>query len=157
MSDSRDSNNKGSKKGIGAGPSNSGGAPPKDLRKLFERQFKKARQAKSHLLPASDVLQILLRNSKSELSDGFTRFKLEQQWESVVGPAIAKETAPCAFERGTLHVWVRSSSWMQQLWFFQDAIRDKTNAFLGREWAKQIRFTLSRRASVEVEKEAGAE
>ena len=109
---------------------------------------KRRRDASSHLLPASDVLQILLRNSKSDLSDGFTRWKLEQQWDTVVGQAIARDTAPCAFERGTLHVWVRSSVWMQQLWFFQDMIRDKVNAHLGRQWAKQIRFTLNRRAAV---------
>ena len=112
---------------------------------------KRKRAAKSHPLAASDVLQTLLRNSKSELSDGFTRWKLEQQWDAVVGPVISKDTAPCAFERGVLHVWVRHSAYMQQLWYFQDMIRDKVNAHLDRQWAKQIRFTLSRRAAADEE------
>ena len=89
----------------------------------------------------------MLRNSKSDLSDGFTRWKLEQQWAAIVGPAIAQETCPCAFERGTLHIWVRSSAWMQQLWFFQDMIRDKVNGHLGVQWTRKVSFTLSRRAS----------
>lgn len=110
---------------------------------------KRNRDAKSHLLPAEEVLQTLLRNSKSDLSDGFIRWKLERQWEAVVGAAIAKETVPCAFERGTLHIWVRSSAWMQQLRFFQDLIREKVNTHLGRQWAKKIAFTLSRRAAQE--------
>lgn len=111
--------------------------------------MRKNRDAKSHLLPAEQVLQTLLANSKSDLSDGFTRWKLERQWEAVVGAAIAKETAPAAYERGTLHIWVRSSSWMQQLWFFQETIREKVNAHLGREWARKVNFTLNRRSSRE--------
>ena len=96
---------------------------------------------------ASDVLQGLLQNSKSQLSDGFLRWRLEQEWREVVGNTIAEQTLPVAFEKGTLHIWVKHSAWMQQLWFFQDAIKDKVNAHLGRGWVKQVRFTLSRRAA----------
>ena len=101
----------------------------------------------AHLTAAADVLQALLQNSKSQLSDGFLRWRLEQQWPEVVGKTISEQTLPVAFERGTLHIWVRHSAWMQQLWFFQEAIKEKVNTHLGREWVKQIRFTLSRRAA----------
>jgi hypothetical protein len=102
---------------------------------------------KSHLINASDVLQGLLQNSKSALGDGFLRWRLEQEWPKVVGETIAKQTLPCAYERGTLHIWVRHPAWMQQLWFFKDVIRDKVNAHVQRTWADQIRFTLNLRAA----------
>lgn len=101
----------------------------------------------SQLNAAADVLQNLLQNSKSQLGDGFLRWRLEQQWSQVVGSTIAEQTLPAAFERGILHIWVRHSAWMQQLWFFQEAIKDKVNAHLGRPWVREVRFTLSRRAA----------
>jgi predicted nucleic acid-binding Zn ribbon protein len=96
---------------------------------------------------AADVLQGLLQNSKSQLSDGFLRWRLEKQWPRVVGATIGEQTLPVAFERGTLYIWVRHSAWMQQLWFFQEAIKEKVNGHLGRQWVGQVRFTLSRRAA----------
>ena len=108
----------------------------------------KARVQKSaHLTAASDVLQGLLENSKSQLSDGFLRWRLEQKWPEIVGKTIADQTLPVAFERGTLHIWVRHSTWMQQLWYFQDPIKEKVNAHLAKEWVKRVTFTLSRRAA----------
>jgi predicted nucleic acid-binding Zn ribbon protein len=104
-------------------------------------------RASAQLTTAADVLQALLQNSKSQLSDGFLRWRLEQQWVEVVGSTIGDQTCPAAFDRGTLYIWVRHSAWMQQLWFFQEPIREKVNNHLGREWVKQVRFTLSRRAA----------
>jgi predicted nucleic acid-binding Zn ribbon protein len=105
----------------------------------------------AHLTGAADVLQGLLQNSKSQLADGFMRWRLEQQWAEVVGDSIAQQTLPVAFERGTLFIWVRHSTWMQQLWYFQDLIKDKVNAYFqrqpGAEWCRQVKFTLSRRAA----------
>ena len=111
--------------------------------------FKKFKNVKrnAQLTQAADVLQGLLQNSKSQLSDGFLRWRLEQQWEEVVGKTLAEQTLPVAFERGTLFLWVRHPAWMQQLWFFQEPIKEKVNLFLGRPWARQVRFTLSRRAA----------
>ena len=108
----------------------------------------KARVQKSaHLTAAADVLQGLLQNSKSQLSDGFIRWRLEQKWPEIVGKTISDQTLPVAFERGTLHIWVRHSTWMQQLWYFQEPIKEKVNAHLAKEWVKRVTFTLSRRAA----------
>jgi predicted nucleic acid-binding Zn ribbon protein len=109
----------------------------------FPRKSKRAAQ----LTGAADVLQGLLQNSKSELSDGFLRWRLEQEWMSIVGGAIGEQTAPAAFEKGVLHIWVRHSTWMQQLWYFQADIKAKVNDHVGRAWVKQVKFTLSRRAA----------
>ena len=109
----------------------------------------------SQLTQVADVLQGLLQNSKSELSDGFTRFRLEQEWTEVVGPTIGSQTLPCAFEKGTLFIYVKHPAWAQELRFFQDSIREKVNTHLNREWAKYIRFTLSRRAATTELKNSG--
>jgi predicted nucleic acid-binding Zn ribbon protein len=96
----------------------------------------------------SDVLHSLLQNGKSALSDGFIRWRLEQEWVKIVGEGLAKQTIPCAYDRGVLFIHVQHAAWMQQLWYFQPQILEKVNAHLGREWAKEIRLTQSPRASV---------
>lgn len=108
---------------------------------------KKSPKHEAHLTAASDVLESLLQSTRSNLSDGFVRWRLEQRWAEVVGATIAAQTLPAAFDRGTLFIWVRHSTWMQQLWYFQDSIRQKVNDHLGREWCSQVKFTLSRRAA----------
>ncbi len=109
------------------------------------KKFRKPRIAQ--LTQAADVLQGLLQNSKSDLSDGFVRWRLEHQWAEIVGPTIGEQTVPCAFERGILYLWVKHPVWIQQLSFFQNEIRTKVNTHVGHDWAKQIKFTLSRRAA----------
>lgn len=103
---------------------------------------------RGHLTSGADVLQALLTNGKSQLGDGFLRWRLEQEWPAVVGETIAAQTQPCALERGVLFVWVRHSAWMQQLWFFRDMIRSKVNAHLRAEHVREVKLTLNRRAAV---------
>jgi predicted nucleic acid-binding Zn ribbon protein len=112
-----------------------------------ERDPKKFRKRNAQLTGASDVLQALLQNSKSQLSDGFRRWRLELDWPEVVGKSISEQTLPVAFEHGILYIWVKHSAWMQQMWFFQENIKDKVNGHVGTNWVKQVRFTLNRRAA----------
>ncbi len=105
----------------------------------------------SQLNAAGDVLQGLLQNSKSQLADGFIRWRLETNWKDVVGATIAEQTLPVAYERGRLSIWVRHPTWMQQLWYFQEAIKEKVNGHVGRNWAIEIKFTLNRRAATTAE------
>jgi predicted nucleic acid-binding Zn ribbon protein len=123
--------------------------PPK------KRPFEKPKKRESELLNAADVLQALLQNSKSQLADGFTRWRLEQQWPQIVGATLAEQTLPAGFERGTLFIWVRHPVWMQQLYFFQEPIKEKVNAHLGRAWVAQVRFTLNRRAATTEPRSSG--
>lgn len=109
---------------------------------------KNKRHKRAHLTSGADVLQALLTNGKSQLGDGFLRWRLEQDWASIVGETIAAQTQPCALERGVLFIWVRHSAWIQQLWFFRDMIRGKANDYLRAEHIKDVKFTLNRRAAV---------
>lgn len=62
-----------------------------------------------------------------------------------MGPTVAQNTEPVGLNRGVLYLWVKSSSWMQQLTFMKDPILDTLNKKLGRPMIKNIRFTLDRR------------
>ncbi len=88
-----------------------------------------------------------MQNSKSQLSDGFARWRLEQVWPTLVGETIAAQTMPCSYSNGTLYIWVRHSTWLQQMWFFKEVIKEKVNKHLGYGWVKQVRFTLEQRAA----------
>lgn len=100
---------------------------------------------KSKFSLGSEVLQRLFESGSSPLSEQFMRWKLWARWSEFVGPTIAQNTEPVGLNRGVLYLWVKSSSWMQQLTFMKDPIRDTLNKKLGRPMIKNIRFTLDRR------------
>lgn len=93
----------------------------------------------------SEVLQRLFESGNSPLSEQFMRWKLWARWSEFVGPTVSKNTEPVGFYRGTLYLCVRNSSWMQQLTFMKDHIKNSINEKLGRQFVKNIRFTLDRR------------
>lgn len=94
---------------------------------------------------SSEVLQRLFESGNSPLSEQFVRWKLWARWNEFVGATISQNTEPVGFYRGTLYLWVRSSSWMQQLSFMKDPIQKTINQKLGKDFVKNIRFTLDRR------------
>lgn len=100
---------------------------------------------KSKFSLGSEVLQRLFESGNSPLSEQFMRWKLWARWSEFVGPTIAQNTEPVGLNRGVLYLWVRSSSWMQQLTFMKDPIQDTLNKKLGQHLIKNIRFTLDRR------------
>src|SRR3979411_304399 len=57
---------------------------------------------KTELLSASKVLQTLLANGKSPLSDQFLRWKIWRFWPQIVGETLGAVCEPVGFERGRL-------------------------------------------------------
>lgn len=100
---------------------------------------------KTELSSASRVLQTLLANGKSPLSDQFLRWKVWRRWPEIVGQTLGGVCEPVGFDRGCLYIWVKSSTRMQEIRFFEDTLKKKVNTHVGREWAKSLRFTLDRR------------
>jgi predicted nucleic acid-binding Zn ribbon protein len=100
---------------------------------------------KSKFSLGSEVLQKLFESGNNPLSEQFMRWKLWARWSEFVGPTIAQNTEPVGFHRGTLYLWVRNSSWMQQLTFMRDHIQQTINKKMGKNFVKNIRFTLDRR------------
>lgn len=100
---------------------------------------------KSKFTPGSEVLQRLFEDGKSPLSGPFQRWKLWMKWGEIVGPTIAQYTEPVALQRGVLWLWVKNSTWMQQMTFMKEDIRRTINDKMGNETVKILRFTLDRR------------
>jgi predicted nucleic acid-binding Zn ribbon protein len=95
---------------------------------------------------AAELIHKLLKRDSSPLSQQFLRWKLWNNWEEVVGPSIGKNTAPCGYYKGVLYVWVKSSTWLQEMSFMEHAMKEKVNKFLGEKWCYKIRFTLDRKS-----------
>jgi predicted nucleic acid-binding Zn ribbon protein len=100
---------------------------------------------KSDLTLSSDVLHGLFENGKSALSSQFIRWKLWRKWNDYVGPTISKNTEPVGYYKGTLHVWVKNSSWMQQMMFMSEHIQNTINKKLEDTYVKEIKWTLYRK------------
>lgn len=100
---------------------------------------------KDSLSNAGQVLQSLFEDGKSALSQQFIRWKLWNKWSEVVGATIAANTEPVGYQHRVLWVWVKSSTWMQQLIFMKSHIIENINKFAGHQYIKDIRFTMNRR------------
>lgn len=98
----------------------------------------------SSLTGSAEVLQSLFENGNSPLSGPFLRWKLWKKWSEYVGPTVANVTEPVGLQKGTLFLWVRNSSWMQQLLFLREQIKASINEKLGTRAIRQITFTLNR-------------
>lgn len=107
-------------------------------------RFKPKARPKTDLLAASKVLQTVLGNGKSPLSDQFLRWKIWRFWPKIVGDTLGKQCEPVGYERGRLFIWVKSSARMQDIRFFETTLKEKVNEHVGRTWVRSIRFTLDR-------------
>jgi len=100
---------------------------------------------KSDLTLSSDVLHGLFENGKSALSSQFIRWKLWKRWNEFVGPTISKNSEPVGYYKGTLHVWVKNSSWLQQMTFMTDHVKNTINKKLDETYVKEVKWTLYRK------------
>ncbi len=103
-----------------------------------------SKKKKTELSAASKVLQSLLANGKSPLSDGFLRWKVWRFWPQIVGSTLSTHCEPVGYARGKLIIWVKSSARMQEIRFFEVSLKDKVNAYVDRSWVRSVRFTLDR-------------
>lgn len=90
--------------------------------------------------PLGAVLQQALKASRIDVD--LEAYELWQQWNDVVGPAIAENTRPEAIKGKLFLVNVSSAPWMQQLQFLKPALIEKLNETLGKEVVGDIRFRI---------------
>lgn len=94
---------------------------------------------------SSDVLHSLLVNGKSPLAHQFLRWNLWRNWKDVVGETLSKSTMPVSYLKGTLYIWVKTSTDLQQMSFYTEQLKKKINVYVGSEWVRSIRLTLDRK------------
>ncbi len=109
---------------------------------------------KGELNQATEVLESVLLNNKSPLSDQFLRWKLWRKWPEVVGPTISAQSMPVGFMNGILYVWVKNAVWMNEMLFLAGPVKDKVNTFVDKHWVKQVRFTLNQHEVPKSEEES---
>lgn len=98
------------------------------------------------LQTGSSVLHRLFENGQTPLSVQFIRWKLWKKWPEFVGQSIGSASEPVGYYRGTLHVWVKSSTWLQQMVFMREAMKEAINKKLSMDYVTEIRLTLDRRS-----------
>ena len=83
------------------------------------------------------------------LDDVLKRVDPEQQmrtysiwnfWAEEVGELIARRAQPSGFRNGILFVTVATQSWMQELQFMKEKVRERLNTRLGAELVRDIFF-----------------
>ncbi len=103
------------------------------------------KRKQSDLTDLSSVLQTILANGKSPLSDQFLKFKLVKSWKKIVGPTAAESSLPVSLKFQRLVIWVKSSTRLQEMRFMEEELKNRINQFLGKDQVQEIRFTLERR------------
>lgn len=106
----------------------------------------KENDLKTRFKSSAQVLHSLFENVQSPLSEPFARWKLWAQWEKVVGPTVAEQTEPVGLSRGVLYLWVKSSTWMQQMHFLKAQILESIQKKAGVNCIQDIQFTRDRKA-----------
>lgn len=76
---------------------------------------------------------------------GLALGRLARAWEDVVGPRLARETAPASLDGGGLVVSVSSGAWGAQVRFLTREIRSRANEVLGTEEVRVVRVVVGRR------------
>lgn len=96
---------------------------------------------------SAEVLKSLFEEKAGgPVSDQFLRWKLWLNWVDVVGPATAEHAEPVAYNNGVLWLWVKNSTWMQQMTFMSETIKNAINQKYKKGYVTEIRYTLDRKA-----------
>lgn len=74
------------------------------------------------------------------LERGITEQRLFQQWEEVVGAAIAGQTVPQRLRGGILWLQVRDAAWRQELSLMRRELIAKINAWAGEDMVRELRL-----------------
>lgn len=100
------------------------------------------RKKNSHLRlqPIGEILFSALK--RRGLAIKIEENSLMKLWPQAVGPQIALQTQPDVLRNGTLFVKTTSPVWVQQLHFMKEDIRRKINDLAGKEFVKEIHFSI---------------
>ena len=84
-----------------------------------------------HETPIGEIVEGLLR--ERVFARGAPIARLAADWDAVVGPRLAAESAPVSLDGGVLVVSATDGPWGAQLRFLSAEIRSRANAALGGE------------------------
>jgi predicted nucleic acid-binding Zn ribbon protein len=67
-------------------------------------------------------------------------YRVIENWEQIVGKAVAENVIPVGVERGRLVVGVRSSPWMMEMRMRENDLMERITEWAGENVVKEIRF-----------------
>jgi len=111
------------------------------------------KRARSQPTSIAELLDCIFQRIDSDDRRGV--YRIWSFWEEEVGEAIARRAEPAGYHSGVLSVRVSSHTWMQELQFAKETIRERLNARLGQEMIRDIYFVSG--ATTSREKTAGIE
>ncbi len=88
--------------------------------------------------PVGDILSDVLK--RVDPDQQLRAYALWNFWNDEVGETIARRAQPARFRNGILFVTVATHSWMQELQFLKDSLRDRLNVRLGANLVQDIFF-----------------
>src|SRR5689334_11644282 len=88
----------------------------------------------------ADVLSTVLK--RVDPDQQMRAYAIWTFWDDEVGAGIARRAQPARVRNGILFVTVATHSWMQELQFMKDDIRDRLNARLGEPLVRDIFFVI---------------
>jgi predicted nucleic acid-binding Zn ribbon protein len=93
---------------------------------------------------APEQVNSVLERVLSSLNLGIKvkQYRIWDEWDSVVGDAIARKTRPGQIRAMVLWVNVSNSTWMQQLEFMKRQIVERINERIGERVISDIRFRI---------------
>ncbi len=86
--------------------------------------------------PIAEILKKFKQTKK--LSSGFEKMKLQETWESVMGPAIQQYTDQVQLKRGKLIVKLNSSTLREELSYGKSKIKTIMNEALDESLIKEV-------------------
>jgi hypothetical protein len=96
------------------------------------------KRPRGHPSAVGDVLSRVLQRVDPEQQ--LRVYRIWTFWNDEVGDLIARRAQPVRFRDGVLFVTVATHSWMQELRFLKDDLRDRLNARLGANLVRDIFF-----------------
>ncbi len=101
---------------------------------------------KAKFKSGAEVLSNLFADQKGPVADQFLRWKLWMNWSDIVGQTTAESCEPISYHQGVLTLWVKNSTWLTQMNFMSEAIKNSINQKFSQNMVKDIRLTLDRKS-----------
>lgn len=96
----------------------------------------------SQIVKLGEILEKSLK--RLEVSGRLIEYGVWPIWNETVGPTIARNAQPERIRHGTLFVKVTSPTWMHELQYMKEMIREKLNQRLGSEVVKNLFFVIGK-------------
>lgn len=93
--------------------------------------------------PAASLVEEVL--SRYGVATQVREHRIVTRWHDVVGERVASRAWPDGLHQGVLFVRVVSSSWMHELSFLRDAIRERVCEVAGANLVREVRFHVGAR------------